>query len=71
MNQINSARLSEIEKINQIKLKLSHIRETAIRVNPRTFILVREGKDPDLALESFRLKQLEANKREFSNELQY
>ncbi len=71
MIQTNSGRLNELEKINQIKIKLANIKETPIRVNPRTFILVREGKDPSAAIEAFRAKQMEANKRAFTNELQY
>lgn len=65
------ARVQEIENIEKVKLKLAHIKERAIRVNPRTMILVREGKDEVKAVEEFRRKQLEATSRDFKDQLQY
>ena len=61
----------EIETIEKIKTKLRHIKEVTVKVNPRTWILVREGKDIDLAIVEFRRKQLEATKREYKDGLQY
>ena len=66
-----SNRAKELETIEKIKQRLKHIKETPVKVSPRTFLLVREGKDPDKAVAEFRQKQLEATKREFNNELQY
>lgn len=71
MIETMSGRAKELEKISQITEKRKHLKEIPVRVNHRTFILVREGKDKNLAVEEFRRKQIEANKREFKNELQY
>jgi len=71
MIETMSGRAKELEKISQITEGRKQVKEIPVRVNHRTFILVREGKDKDLAVEEFRRKHLEANKREFTNELQY
>lgn len=71
MIQTTPVRIKELEAIEKIKAKLSHIKEIPVRINYKTVIFVREGKDINLAVEEFHRKQLEATKREFKNELQY
>ena len=71
MIETMSGRAKELEKISLIIEDRKRIKETPVRVDHRTIILVREGRDKLLAVEEFRAKQTEANKREFKNELQY
>lgn len=66
-----TTRAKELDNISETKRKLKPITEVPVRVDHRTVIMVREGKDKDKAVEEFRRKQMEFAKREFKNDLQF
>ena len=64
MIQTVGYRFLELERIQKVKDKLAVYRLKTVRINEKTWILVREGRDINEAIASFYHKQELQNQRD-------
>ena len=63
MISTRSGRAKELDNIEAVlsKLHKKKIKEVMVRVDAKTVLFIREGKDADQAIENYKRRQLQSN----------